>query len=100
MDNRSDIWRRLQDHQTPPPPGMFARLCARIRELQKNESQVDLTGSKDKTDRLERLQQHETQPPSHLRASIQKSIVLAAQGRPGATLPFFKRKFLFYELII
>jgi len=69
MDNRPDIWRRLQDHQMPPPPGAFDRL------------QHALPAPEDDTPgRLKRLQQRDENPPAFIRLSINQRIAGSPTG--------------------
>jgi hypothetical protein len=69
MDNRPDIWRRLQDHETPPPPEALDGLQHAL-----STSEEDALGG------LERLRQHIVPPPSSLRRSIEKSMTGSAKN--------------------
>jgi hypothetical protein len=51
MDNRTDIWNRLQEHETPPDKRLWDRLWGVIR--------------------FERLSQHDIEPPGEMFALIQ-----------------------------
>ena len=61
MDNRPDIWRRLRDHKTPPPPEVLDRLQHAL-----SASEEDAPGG------LERLRQHIVHPPFAAQSSIIK----------------------------
>jgi hypothetical protein len=78
MDNRPDIWRRLQDHEMPPPPEAFDRLQRALPV-----SDGDAPGG------LERLGQHAVRPPFFLRRSIKKLTgtpknPVAGPAKPGS----------------
>ncbi|HEX3935714.1 MAG TPA: hypothetical protein VHW43_13600, partial [Puia sp.] len=70
MDNRPDIWRRLQDHETPPPPEALDRLQHAL-----SASEEDAPGD------LERLRQHIVPPPFFLQRSIKKSMSVSAKNQ-------------------
>lgn len=67
MDNRSNIWRRLQDHQISPPPEMFDNLS---KDLHPGDEP-------DKTD-FQKLQDHPLPPPPFLWSAVK-----AAALHPG-----------------
>ena len=69
MNNRTDIWRRLQEHPTPPPTEVRERLM--------------------KTILFETIREHSTPPPKELTSAIQASIGFPKEG---------KRRFLFLGL--
>jgi hypothetical protein len=83
MDNRPDIWHRLQDHQTPPPPEVFDRLQQVLRSAREPATSVE-----DTPGRLERLQQHALPPPSFAREAVKKRIGVAQPGRLRGFRPF------------
>jgi hypothetical protein len=72
MDNRPDIWRRLQDHETTPPQELTDRLLHALRSSTENGIRS-----------LERLQQHATPPPASIQLSIRNLTTGAASRRNG-----------------
>jgi hypothetical protein len=87
MDNRPDIWRRLQDHETPPPPEALDRLQHAL-----SASEEDAPGD------LERLRQHIVPPPFFLQQSIEKSMTGSAKNpaAPMGRLRSIRPSRLFY----
>lgn len=63
MDNRSDIWHFLRDHETPPPPELLHHIYDALPTLNK-------------------LQQVEITPPAFIRQSIIERINPAIPARP------------------
>jgi hypothetical protein len=68
MDNRSDIWRRLQDHQISPPGEMFDNLRKNLHL----SDEADGTG-------FQKLQDHHLAPPPFLWSAVKAA---ALQRRP------------------
>ena len=77
MDNRPDIWRRLQDHETTPPQELSERVLHAIRTTPENGLRS-----------LERLQQYITPPPAFMQAAIRNSTIGSGPRRNGWSPPF------------
>jgi hypothetical protein len=77
MDNRPDIWRRLQDHETTPPQELSERVLYAIRTTPENGLRS-----------LERLQQYITPPPAFMQAAIRNSTIGSGPRRNGWSPPF------------
>ena len=77
MDNRSDIWRHLQDHQIPPPQEVFERL----------QRTLDPPGDDDRSG-LGRLQDHTVSPPAFLRIKVSEAAIPPGQGLLRRILPY------------
>lgn len=76
MDNRPDIWRRLQDHETTPPQELSGRV---LHDLRTTENGLRS---------LERLQQYITPPPAFMQAAIRNSTIGSGARRNGWFPPF------------
>jgi hypothetical protein len=77
MDKRSDIWRHLQDHQTPPPQEVFDR-------LQRTLDQPDSDGRSG----LGRLQDHAVSPPAFLSIKVSKAAMAPKKNLLRLILPY------------
>jgi hypothetical protein len=76
MDNRPDIWRRLQDHETTPPQELSERVLHDFRTTENGLRS------------LERLQQYITPPPAFMQATIRNSTIGSGPRRNGWSPPF------------
>ena len=76
MDNRPDIWRRLQDHEITPPQELSDRVFHDFRTTENGRRS------------LERLQQYITQPPAFMQAAIRNSTIGSGSRRNGWFPPF------------
>jgi hypothetical protein len=77
MNNRPDIWRRLQDHETTPPQELSGRVLHAFRASTENGLHS-----------LERLQQYTTPPPAFMQAAIRNSTIGSGPSRNGWSPPF------------
>ena len=77
MNNRSDIWRRLQDHQISPPPELFD-------DLRKNLHPADETH---KTG-FQKLQDHPLTPPPLLWSAIKDATQQPQRSKLKRFLPY------------
>ena len=77
MENRSDIWRRLQDHQITPPPELFDN-------LRKNLHPADETH---KTG-FQKLQDHHLAPPPSLWSAIKDATQQPQRSKLKRFLPY------------
>src|SRR5258708_135333 len=91
MTRQPDIWSRLQEYETPPPQGVFDKVCALVNLANPKETgkEEDNNDNEQMNGKLERLRHFEIQPPAILRSSIESLI-------SGAAAP--KRGFLFYGI--
>lgn len=76
MDNRPDIWRRLQDHEITPPQELSDRVFHDFRTTENGLRS------------LERLQQYITQPPAFMQVAIRNSTIGSGSRRNGWFPPF------------
>ena len=83
MDNRPDIWRRLQDHETTPPQELSQRVLHDFRTKEKGLRS------------LERLQQYITPPPAFIQTAIRNSTIGSGPRRNG----WFPRFRFFYGAV-
>jgi hypothetical protein len=104
MDNRPDIWRRLQDHETTPPQELSGRVLHAFRAThalgadQPHPDQAATnplpahpslhTSTENGLRSLERLQQYITPPPAFMQAAIRNSTIGSGPRRNGWSPPF------------
>ena len=104
MNNRPDIWRRLQDHETTPPQELSERVLHGFRAthaLSADQPHPDqapanplptdpsLRASTENGLRsLERLQQYTTPPPAFMQAAVRNSTIGSGSRRNGWFPPF------------
>ena len=94
MDNRPDIWRRLQDHETTPPQELSDRVLHAFRETHAPNADHPLTdpslrvSTENGLRSLERLQQYITPPPAFMQAAIRNSTIGSGTRRNGWFPPF------------
>jgi hypothetical protein len=77
MDNRSNIWRRLQDHQISPPPEMFDNLRKNLHPA----DEADKTG-------FQKLQDHPLTPPPSLWSAIKDATRQPKHSKLRRFLPY------------
>jgi hypothetical protein len=101
MDNRPDIWRRLQDHEMTPPKELFDRLLHAFRatDARTDNPPADHPSlpapAEDGIRSLARLQQYTTPPPAFIHTAIRNSIIGSGPRRFG----WFPRFRFFYAAV-
>ncbi len=101
MDNRPDIWSRLQDHEMTPPKELFDRLLLAIRATHARTDNPPVNPpslhapAENGIRSLERLQQYTTPPPAFIQTAIRNSTIGSGSRRFG----WFPRFRFFYAAI-